>query len=71
MLFIFGIGHGVSIIPLTTVTKGTRAKIGNTYIKAGRIVEKKFLPGGHNHGHHIYASLFWDKSLVKALKKFK
>lgn len=42
LLFIFGIGHGVPIIPLTTVTKGVRAKIGNTYVKAGRVVEKVF-----------------------------
>lgn len=42
LLFIFGIGHGVPIIPLTTFTKAMRAKIGNVYIKAGRIVEKIF-----------------------------
>lgn len=42
LLFIFGIGHGVPIIPLTTATKGMRAKIGNAYVKAGKIIEKVF-----------------------------
>ncbi len=41
-LFVFGIGHGIPIIPLTTLTRGLRAKIGNAYVAAGKIVEKVF-----------------------------
>jgi len=42
LLFVFGIGHGVPIIPLCTFTKGIRAKLGNKYIAAGKWVEKVF-----------------------------
>lgn len=42
LMFVFGLGHGVPIIPLTVVTKGMRAKIGNAYISAGRVIEKIF-----------------------------
>jgi len=42
LLFVFGIGHGIPIIPLTTLTRGLRAKIGNAYVAAGKIVEKVF-----------------------------
>jgi cytochrome c-type biogenesis protein len=42
LLFVFGIGHGVPIIPLTTFTSGMRAKLGNTYVSAGKIVQKIF-----------------------------
>jgi len=42
LLFVFGIGHGIPIIPLTTLTRGLRAKIGNAYFSAGKIVEKVF-----------------------------
>ncbi len=42
LLFVFGIGHGVPIIPLCTFTRGIRAKLGNKYIAAGKWVEKVF-----------------------------
>lgn len=42
LLFVFGIGHGIPIIPLTTFTSGMRAKLGNTYVSAGKIVQKIF-----------------------------
>lgn len=42
LLFVFGIGHGVPIIPLTTFTSGMRAKLGNAYVSAGKVVQKIF-----------------------------
>ncbi|MCK5562175.1 MAG: cytochrome c biogenesis protein [Thermoplasmata archaeon] len=42
LLFIFGIGHGVPIIPLCTFTRGMRANLGNKYVTAGKWVEKIF-----------------------------
>jgi len=42
LLFIFGLGHGIPIIPLTMFTKGARARIGNAYISLGKVVEKLF-----------------------------
>lgn len=42
LLFVFGLGHGVPIIPLCTFTRGMRAKLGNKYIAAGKWVEKIF-----------------------------
>jgi cytochrome c-type biogenesis protein len=42
MLFVFGIGHGIPIIPLTTLTRGVRARLGTAYIATGKIIEKVF-----------------------------
>lgn len=42
LLFVFGIGHGVPIIPLCTFTKGMRAKLGNKYVAAGKWATKIF-----------------------------
>jgi len=42
MLFVFGIGHGIPIIPLTTLTRGVRARLGTAYIATGNIIEKIF-----------------------------
>jgi cytochrome c-type biogenesis protein len=36
LLFVFGLGHGVPIIPLCAVTNTVRGKLGNKYVKAGR-----------------------------------
>jgi cytochrome c-type biogenesis protein len=42
LLFIFGIGHGVPIVPLCTFSSGLRAKLGNKYVATGKWVEKIF-----------------------------
>lgn len=42
LLFVFGLGHGVPVIPLTTLTRGMRAKVGNAYVTAGRYIQKIF-----------------------------
>lgn len=42
LLFIFGIGHGVPIIPLCTFTTSLRAKLGNKYVSAGKWMERIF-----------------------------
>jgi cytochrome c-type biogenesis protein len=42
LLFIFGIGHGVPIVPLCTFSSGLRAKLGNKYVAAGKWMEKIF-----------------------------
>jgi cytochrome c-type biogenesis protein len=36
MLFVFGLGHGIPIIPLCAVTSSIRGKLGNKYVKAGK-----------------------------------
>jgi len=35
MLFIFGLGHGVPIIPISTFSRAVGARIGEKYIAAG------------------------------------
>jgi cytochrome c-type biogenesis protein len=42
MLFVFGLGHGVPIIPLSTVSRTVRANIGQKYISAGKWITKIF-----------------------------
>jgi len=42
LLFVFGLGHGVPIIPLCTVTSSVRGKLGNKYVTAGRWTQKVF-----------------------------
>jgi cytochrome c-type biogenesis protein len=42
LLFVFGLGHGIPIIPLCTVTSTIRGKLGNKYVKAGRWTQKAF-----------------------------
>jgi cytochrome c-type biogenesis protein len=36
LLFVFGLGHGIPIIPLCAVTSSVRGKIGNKYVTAGK-----------------------------------
>ncbi|RLF56582.1 MAG: cytochrome c biogenesis protein [Thermoplasmata archaeon] len=42
LLFVFGLGHGVPIIPLCAVTSNIRGKLGNKYVTAGRWMQKIF-----------------------------
>jgi cytochrome c-type biogenesis protein len=42
LLFVFGIGHGVPIIPLCTVTSSIRGKLGNKYVSAGKWMQRIF-----------------------------
>jgi len=42
LLFIFGLGHGIPIIPLCTVTSSVRGKLGNKYVAAGKWMQKIF-----------------------------
>ncbi len=42
LLFVFGLGHGIPIIPLCTVTSSIRGKLGNKYVKTGRWMQKIF-----------------------------
>jgi len=42
LLFVFGLGHGIPIIPLCAVTSGLRGKLGNKYVSAGRWMQKIF-----------------------------
>ncbi|MGQ9721768.1 MAG: cytochrome c biogenesis protein CcdA [Candidatus Jordarchaeum sp.] len=42
LLFIFGLGHGVPIIPLCAVTNTVRGKLGNKYVTAGKWMQKIF-----------------------------
>ncbi|MEF8848550.1 MAG: cytochrome c biogenesis protein [Candidatus Thermoplasmatota archaeon] len=42
MLFVFGLGHGIPIIPLCAVTSSIRGSLGNNYVKAGKWMQKIF-----------------------------
>ena len=42
LLFVFGLGHGVPIIPLCTATSTIRGKLGNKYVKAGKWMQRIF-----------------------------
>ncbi|MEM3739163.1 MAG: cytochrome c biogenesis protein, partial [Thermoplasmata archaeon] len=42
LLFVFGIAHGIPVILLLAVSRGTRAALGNRYISAGKWIEKGF-----------------------------
>lgn len=42
MLFVFGVGHGVPVIPIATFSRAVGGQIGEKYISAGRYVTKIF-----------------------------
>ncbi|UCE74802.1 MAG: cytochrome c biogenesis protein CcdA, partial [Methanomassiliicoccales archaeon] len=42
MLFVFGLGHGIPIIPISTVSRTVRANIGQRYISIGKWITKIF-----------------------------
>lgn len=42
LLFVFGLGHGVPIIPLCAVTSSVRGKLGNKYVIVGRWMQRVF-----------------------------
>ncbi|UCF12902.1 MAG: hypothetical protein JSW06_01260, partial [Thermoplasmatales archaeon] len=42
LLFVFGLGHGIPIIPLCAVTSSIRGKLGNKYVSAGKWMQRVF-----------------------------
>ena len=42
LLFVFGLGHGIPIIPLCAVTSSIRGKLGNKYVTAGKWMQRAF-----------------------------
>lgn len=42
LLFVFGLGHGVPIIPLCAATSSIRGKLGNKYVTAGKWMQRIF-----------------------------
>jgi cytochrome c-type biogenesis protein len=42
LLFVFGLGHGIPIIPLCAVTSSIRGKLGNKYVTAGKWMQRVF-----------------------------
>ncbi len=42
MLFIFGVGHGVPVIPIATFSRAVGGQIGEKYISAGKYITKIF-----------------------------
>jgi cytochrome c-type biogenesis protein len=42
LLFTFGLGHGVPIIPLCAATNSIRGKLGNRYVTAGKWMQRIF-----------------------------
>ncbi len=62
LLFVFGLGHGIPIIPLCAFTSSVRGKLGNKYLSAGRWMQRIFgiliiIIGT------IMAARFWDFKL--------
>ena len=42
MLFVFGVGHGVPVIPIATFSRAVGGQIGEKYMAAGKYVTKIF-----------------------------
>jgi len=42
LLFVFGLGHGIPIIPLCAVTTTVRGRLGNKYVSAGKWMQRIF-----------------------------
>jgi cytochrome c-type biogenesis protein len=42
MLFVFGVGHGVPVIPIATFSRAVGGRIGEKYIAAGQYVTRIF-----------------------------
>ncbi len=42
LLFVFGLGHGVPIIPICAATSSIRGKLGNKYVTAGKWMQRIF-----------------------------
>ena len=42
MLFVFGVGHGVPVIPIATFSRAVGGQIGEKYLSAGKYVTKVF-----------------------------
>ena len=42
MLFVFGVGHGVPVIPIATFSRAVGGQIGEKYISAGKYVTRVF-----------------------------
>ncbi len=42
LLFVFGLGHGIPIIPLCAITSSARGKLGNKYVTAGKWMQRIF-----------------------------
>jgi len=42
LLFVFGLGHGIPIIPLCAITSSTRGKLGNKFVTAGKWMQRVF-----------------------------
>lgn len=41
-MFVFGIGHGIPIIPLCALTSSVRGKVGNKYVVVGKWMQRIF-----------------------------
>ena len=46
MLFVFGVGHGVPVIPIATFSRAVGGQIGEKYISAGKYVTQDLRAGG-------------------------
>ena len=42
LFFSFGLGHGIPVIPMSTVSRSIRGKVGERYIAAGKVLSKAF-----------------------------
>jgi len=42
LLFVFGLGHGIPIIPLCAITSSARGKLGNKYVTVGKWMQRVF-----------------------------
>jgi cytochrome c-type biogenesis protein len=63
MLFAFGVGHGVPVIPIATFSRAVGGRIGEKYISAGKWVGKIFGPAviviGLIYGARFFGFKLW------------
>jgi cytochrome c-type biogenesis protein len=63
MLFVFGIGHGVPIIPISTFSRAVGGRIGDRYVSVGKWTTKFFgllvIAVGIVYGARYFGYTFW------------
>jgi len=63
MLFAFGVGHGVPVIPIATFSRAVGGRIGEKYISAGKWITKIFGPAviviGLIYGARFFGFKLW------------
>jgi len=64
MLFIFGVGHGVPIIPIATFSRAVGGRIGEKYVAFGALDHQILRAAGDSSRHVLCCKVFWHPALV-------